>query len=133
MELVLYRRYMAKGTQGRLLVNGQELCKTIELPWLGNAPRISCIPEGRYALRKRFSQRYQWHLEVTGVRGRSLILFHAANEALKELKGCIAPVTVHTGEGKGAASRQALARLTRAVFPVLESGRPVYLTLLKEI
>jgi hypothetical protein len=32
-------------------------------------------------------------LEVIDVKNRKLILFHPANNALKELNGCIAPVT----------------------------------------
>jgi hypothetical protein len=45
------------------------------------------------------------------VPGRSLILIHSANDAKLELLGCIAPVTKHTGIGKGSASKKALVKL----------------------
>jgi hypothetical protein len=40
---------------------------------------------------------------------------HAANDALKEIKGCIAPVSFLTGEGKGMKSREALAKVVGVV------------------
>ena len=129
MEVLLIRRYAPQGTNGELLIHGARVCYTIELPWRQNARRISCIPEGCYALRLRYSVRYGEHLEVTGVPGRSAILIHAANDALKELQGCIAPVTELTGAGKGQASRQALERLKAHVCPLLKQGTPVCLTI----
>jgi hypothetical protein len=129
MEFVLVRRYLKSGTNGTLLFNGKEICKTIELPWMANQRRISCIPEGTYRLRKRFSPKYQWHLEVVNVIKRDLILIHPANDALKELNGCIAPVAELTGEGKGIQSRIACERLTSTIFPFLEKGFSTKLTI----
>ncbi len=94
MELLLIRSYYAAGTNGSLYVNGKLLCHTIELPWKDNRPRISCIPEGRYAVERRWSPRFGYHLWIKGVPGRSLILMHPANDAPEELKGSIAPVTI---------------------------------------
>jgi hypothetical protein len=54
------------------------------------------------------------------VQGRSGILFHAANDALKELRGCIAPVTEHTGEGKGNWSRNATMLFRDRVYDALQ-------------
>lgn len=116
---MLYRAYDAKGVNGELYLEGERLCYTIELPWLDNQPNRSCIPEGSYALRKRWSPKYRWHLEVTGVKGRSLILIHPANDALRELRGCIAPVTTITSPGKGMLSRIAFEKLKARVFPVI--------------
>ena len=129
MKLILIRTYGSQGINGNLLLEGKEICKTIELPWKNNEKRISAIPEGTYQVSKRYSKKFDWHLEITGVRGRSLILFHPANNALKELNGCIAPVSYHTGEGKGAASRTAFERLKASVFPLLEWGFTVLLTI----
>lgn len=56
------------------------------------------------------------------VKNRDLILFHPANDALRELNGCIAPVTELTGEGRGIRSRIAFERLKNSVFPYLEKG-----------
>jgi hypothetical protein len=63
------------------------------------------------------------------VPGRSYILLHAANDALKEIKGCIAPVSLLTGEGEGLLARLALAKIVRAVYPELEKGNKVFLTI----
>lgn len=122
MEILLERMYFPEGTNGVLSFEGKEICKTIELPWRNNQKRISCIPEGKYKIRKRFSIKFKWHLELTNVKNRSLILIHPANNALKELNGCIAPVTQLTGEGRGNESRKAFEKLKKLVFPYLESG-----------
>jgi hypothetical protein len=47
-------------------------------------------------------------LRVEGVKGRSGILIHVANDAQKELRGCIAPVFSLSGNGTGQYSRLAL-------------------------
>lgn len=132
MELQLIRTNYPKGVNGVLLLDGMELCKTIELPWLRNEPRISCIPEGRYRLRKRYSPKFKWHFELLGVRGRKDILIHPANHAALELKGCIAPVLQHTGEGKGNSSRIALERLKDRLYPYLDRGFAIILTIKNE-
>lgn len=126
------REYLPGGTNGKLLFQGKLLCYTIELAWRDNLRRVSCIPEGRYRLRKRYSRKFQWHLEVTKVRHRDLILIHPANDAQRELNGCIAPVGLLTGEGKGLDSRRAMERLKKAVFPLLDRGLAVYLNLRKK-
>lgn len=129
MHLELERRYLSKGTNGTLRLAGQEICKTIELPWRNNQTRVSCIPEGTYKLRKRYSKKFRWHLELLNVRNRHLILIHPANDALKELNGCIAPVSTHTGEGKGAGSRVPFERLKEILYPYLDSGIVVKITI----
>jgi hypothetical protein len=125
MILVLTRIYFPEGTQGMLEWNGTLVCYTIELPWLGNQRRISCIPEGEYVLQKRFSPKFNWHLHLRNVPGRDLILIHPANDAKKELLGCIAPVTQHSGVGKGRSSRKALEKLKSLVYAALERDEVV--------
>jgi hypothetical protein len=125
MILVLTRIYFPEGTQGILEWNGTLVCYTIELPWLGNQRRISCIPEGEYVLQKRFSPKFKWHLHLRNVPGRDLILIHPANDAKKELLGCIAPVTQHSGVGKGRSSRKALEKLKSFVYAALERDEVV--------
>ena len=101
MKPELIRTYYPQGTNGDLLLNGDKICSTIELPWKENKTQVSCIPEGKYELKKRCSQRFGNHFILMNVPRRSFILLHAANDALKEIKGCIAPVSFLTGEGKG--------------------------------
>ena len=82
---MLKRTYFPEGTQGVLEWNGTLVCYTIELPWLGNQKRISCIPEGEYILQKRFSPKFKWHLHLMNVPGRDLILIHPANDAMQPI------------------------------------------------
>jgi hypothetical protein len=131
MEILLIRTYHAAGVNGVLLLEGTELCKTIELPWKNNQPRVSCIPEGRYRLRRRHSPRFREHFEVMDVKDRKYILFHAGNDAGKELRGCIAPVLQHTGEGKGSFSKAALERMKDRLYPLLDNGHTITLTIKK--
>ncbi|MCS4164797.1 MULTISPECIES: DUF5675 family protein [Sphingobacterium] len=127
--LLLQRKYGVQGTNGTITYQGEEICHTIELPDRNNIPRISCIPIGQYKLEKR---RYPKHGEQIGipmVLGREAILIHAANNALKELQGCIAPVTTLTGEGTGDYSGKALAKLKALVYSLWDMGDEVYLNI----
>ena len=58
---------------------------------------------------------------------RSFILFHPANNALKELNGCIAPVTKLSGPGLGLMSRKAFERLKTLVYQALDNKESVEL------
>ena len=129
MILVLNRTYFSEGTQGTLEWNGTIICYTIELPWLGNQKRISCIPEGEYVLQARFSPKFKWHLHLQDVPGRELILIHPANDANKELLGCIAPVSAHTGIGKGSRSRTAFNKLKALVCLALERNETLKISI----
>lgn len=111
MEFNLTRVYKSGGTNGTLTLNGHFVCFTIELPWKENAKNISCISEGTYKLQPRFSDKHKAHLQVLDVFNRSQILIHAANDALMELQGCIAPVMQLTGIGTGIQSQRALQKL----------------------
>jgi hypothetical protein len=66
------------------------------------------------------------------VPGRSYILLHAANDALKEIKGCIASVTILTGEGEGTQARSALAKVVSIVYPAFVKGEKVVLEIVSD-
>lgn len=66
-------------------------------------------------------------MEVYGVKDRSLILFHPANNALKELNGCIAPVTKLSGAGLGFMSKKAFTKLKTKVYQALDQKELVVL------
>ena len=125
MVLELSRTYFPDGTNGILECEGNLICLTIELPWKNNETKVSCIPEGKYFIKKRYSKKFQWHLEVLDIKNRSLILFHSANNALLELKGCIAPVTKFSGPGLGLMSRKAFSKLKNLVFIFLDQDEEV--------
>ena len=63
------------------------------------------------------------------VPGRDLILIHPANDAKKELLGCIAPVSKHTGIGKGSSSRKALEKLKTLVYAALERKEEIKISI----
>ena len=127
MKLVLTRSYFPDGTNGKLECEGKFICNTIELPWKRNETKVSCIPEGKYFIRKRYSNKFKWHLEVMDVENRKFILIHPANNALLELKGCIAPVTQISGPGLGLQSRKAFYKLKELIYKVLDRDEEVSL------
>lgn len=127
MKLVITRTYFPSGTNGKLEWEGKLICKTIELPRKNNETRVSCIPEGKYFIKKRYSKKFQWHLEVENVPNRSLILFHPANNAMQELNGCIGPVTQLSGPGLGLMSRKAFTRLKALIYKALKNNESVEL------
>jgi len=124
---VLQRAYFKEGTNGTLFSSDNFLCHTIELPWLNNKRNVSCIPEGAYEVVPRFSKRFQHHLILKNVKGRSYILFHPANNALKDLQGCIAPVTYLNGIGRGAYSKDALQKLLSLVYQAKDRKEKIIL------
>lgn len=97
MKATLTRLYCNEYTRGKLTVDNGFTCDTLELPWLNNVPRLSCIPAGTYKVIPRRSDKYGNHLHVTGVNGRDLILIHWGNYAgsvnpktgTPDIKGCI--------------------------------------------
>lgn len=125
MVLALKRTYFPNGTNGQIECNGKIICNTIELPWKNNESKVSCIPEGKYLLEKRYSKKFKWHIEITQVSNRDAILFHPANNALGELNGCIAPVTKISGAGLGLMSRKAFTKLRTLVYQELDKGKRV--------
>lgn len=127
MRLELIRTYYPDGTNGELFYDGKKICSTIELPWKDNATRISCIPEGEYEMIKRYSLKYKWHLQLKNVPGRRFILIHPANDAKKELKGCIAPVSAITSAGRGIQSRLAFSKLYRIATGDLSNKQQIFI------
>lgn len=91
MQQVYINRFQsdAKQTLGEMLFNGKVVAKTLELPWLNNNSRISCIPTGCYKVVRRWSKKYGNHFHITDVKGREFILIHNANYHY-QLLGCIA-------------------------------------------
>jgi len=90
--LIIRDTFTEKSTIGRLFINGESFCDTLENPWLDNQRNISCISEGNYKVRLRLAResatRDYLHLLVQDVPNRDWILFHRGNTA-KDTSGCI--------------------------------------------
>lgn len=91
METVIIQRdpFEPTHTYGTLIWDNFRLCDTLELPWLDNKPKVSCIPAGTYTA-IAFQSPHNgdvWLLENTTP--RSMIEIHSAN-VTSELLGCIA-------------------------------------------
>lgn len=109
MKLLIRRdksyTHIEKQTMGNMYVfndnNGVEYsCGSLELAWLNNEKRKSCIPEGEYKVIKHNSPKYKECFWIQDVPNRSEILIHdrvnfvgSLNPKTKrsDLLGCIAP------------------------------------------
>lgn len=85
--LTIKRWYHKDCTLGRLSA-GNFQCFTLELPDLGNAPSISCIPAGTYQAFKRQSPKNGLVVELKAVPNRSFIQIHRGNYT-RQIEGCI--------------------------------------------
>lgn len=114
-----------QGTNSDLYIDGKLHSHAIELPWKDNQHGVSCIPPGTYKLSKHHSEKLGEVIEIDSVPNRSDILIHPANNALKELRGCIAPVMAFAGVGSGTGSRDAFLPLRNDVYRCLDAGEEV--------
>ena len=126
-EIKVIRTYHPEGTNGIMTYNDKEVCKCIELPWLDNRPRLSCIPEGKYTVFIRETDQKGIHLYIPCVPGRNYILIYAADLSLRELQGCIIPVSMHTGPGMGINSKIAMQKLMETIYRDIMDVKPVNL------
>jgi len=71
-------------------INGLKLFDfyTLELPWLGNEKKVSCIPTGEYEVMKRQSPSNGNCFELLSVPERDNIQIHAGN-FYTDILGCV--------------------------------------------
>lgn len=105
VKVHICRFHTPNQTFGDLIVNkdgkGIYDCKTLELPWLDNKRRISCVPAGTYWAIKHKSPKFGNCIWILDVPDRDEILCHGANfvgsknpkTGKSDLLGCIAPGT----------------------------------------
>ena len=90
--LIIRDTFTEESTIGRLFINGELFCDTLENPYINNERNISCLPAGQYKVRLREAResatRDYLHLLVQDVPNRDWILFHRGNTA-KDTRGCI--------------------------------------------
>ena len=76
ITLELIRSYLRDRTVGYIKPSFDgETLRTLERPWLNNAPNKSCIPEGEYTVKRDKTGRFQYY-RVCDVGGRTDIEFH---------------------------------------------------------
>ena len=109
-----------QGTFGCLVVNGDLLLHTAELPWRNNQVNISCIPAGEYNVVPYHSHKFGSVFHVLDVPGRTWILIHCGNLAGDVSKGfrthsegciLIGKYKGHLGEQEAVMSSRAAMRL----------------------
>ena len=54
--LIIRDTFTEESTIGKLFLNGETFCDTLELPWKDNQRSISCIPAGEYKVRIRVAR-----------------------------------------------------------------------------
>lgn len=74
---------------GKVYVNGEFFCYSLEKPFRGNEQYISAIPDGVYKCGPYSSEKYANIVQILDVIERDRILIHSANYHW-DLKGCIA-------------------------------------------
>lgn len=75
-------------TFGVLLVDGAPQFVTAEDLWRDNEKQVSCIPKGKYTIRRHTSPKFGLCYIVDNVPERSHILIHAGNTH-RDTHGCI--------------------------------------------
>ena len=90
--LIIRDTFTKESTIGKLYINGECFCDTLENPYINNERNISCIPEGQYKVRLRLAResatRDYLHLLVQDVPNRDCILVHIGNYP-SQTQGCI--------------------------------------------
>lgn len=65
-------------------------CSVLELPWKDNTFQISCIPEGKYRVIERRTDKFKRHYHIQDVPNRTYILQHPGNFT-RQIEGCQLP------------------------------------------
>lgn len=139
MNISIKRDYLKDCTIGHLFIDNNFHSQTMELPWKDNQPSISCIPEGKYELKRYRRLSGKMSIEVCKVPSRTAILIHAGNDATQDedgadTQGCILPntiVTIKLGKLRGSGSIVATNNFYKKVFAALDKGETVKLVITK--
>lgn len=87
MILDITRQYHGNCTVGTAIFGGFS-CHTLELPWVNNTVKISCIPWGIYNCKKIISPSLGECFEINNVENRTFIRGHVGNYT-SQIQGCI--------------------------------------------
>ena len=94
-KAILIRQYFDTHTLGVLVAldatsNVIMTCSVLELPWMDNQRKISCIPEGTYKVQSEINVKFGKCYRILNVPGRDGILQHPGNYT-KQILGCQLP------------------------------------------
>lgn len=72
-HITIARQFYGKeATVGYLIVDGEPVSYTLELPWKNNGKDVSCIPPATYSGIVRYDHHDGWRIELTNVPGGEL-------------------------------------------------------------
>lgn len=103
-----------KSIIGELWVNGNYICKTLELPWRFNEKSVSCVPPGRYDAFLRYDKTDQWRMQLLGTWPRTGVQIHIGNYP-EHTQGCVL-VGMKSGINKVLKSTDAYKKLKKAFY-----------------
>jgi hypothetical protein len=106
MRLLLKRRHGLRGTRGKLLLGGRQLCLIREAPKSCFSPGVHCLEEGVYELEPVHTEEEGWRIRV-GSSGWILSKTADQNPGDREL----CPVTEFRADGTPLFTRLAFLRL----------------------
>lgn len=91
----LLREYFPDHTRGILVAKDDDgnhvlTCVVLELPWRDNTRKVSCIPEGMFVCKRRWTKKFRWHYILEDVPDRDAILQHPGNFT-RQIEGCQLP------------------------------------------
>lgn len=86
-EYILKRTYHQDRTTGIVQLKKGKVIHTLERPWKENQVGISCIPEGRYLIKRDKHGKHRW-FKVMDVKGRTAIEWHEGHRP-EHSEGCI--------------------------------------------
>jgi hypothetical protein len=119
-RITITRKYLPDRTEGVLLLPDGQWLVTLERPWLGNAHKISCIPEGLYvADRARMASHNVVHYLLQHVPERTEIFIHRGVHVDDSL-GCILVGLHLTRDGILTGTTEACIQLERVLQGPIE-------------
>lgn len=127
MRLLLQRSYTPRGSLGRLLKGGRQLCFIREAPKACYDPSCYCMEEGVYLLEPVHSEKHGWSIQVGGI-GRICSKDGAKSPGLYEF----CPVTCFRADGTPLFTRLAFLKLMDELTPYWESGELIELQIVSK-
>jgi len=99
-EIIIDRNMtcLDNSTIGRLIIDGKDIGRSLELPWKNNQSNISRIPEGSYPGFIRSDGKRGWRIQLKGVPDREFVQIHVGNYQ-RQIEGCILVGTDVTNVG----------------------------------